>query len=379
MQRLEKGKTKYIPESVSQLRNIIDSTVDKKVEYVCFALHILRQFRKLPERSFVILLNKLQSLITNVRFQDMRSHSPPEGTSRLSYYSYHGSLPNTPSPYHENLPDKQATITSQITQEPIAGILETLPKYVLIDSVSDQQLANISGQQSVLRMSQQKFRKRYLTQKEIEYAAAHLSESEDEFENEEESDEELEIMNLEQVPVELEDGVIIFPPTEIEEENRIFNSEEKDSEDEDGIEKSGGEFITHTPRNPKEARELKEKHSKIIWRKKNLVLNAQQSEFRGNSVLPSSISELTTPFSFFKYLFEENLFEKIANESNLYSIQKDPNKPAMLSAADIKQYLGTMNVRFISRLQANVKEENEGREEQDGELIESYERKTETV
>lgn len=44
-------------------------------------------------------------------------------------------------------------------------------------------------------MSQQKFRKRYLTQKEIEDAAAHLSESEDKFENEEESDEELEIMN----------------------------------------------------------------------------------------------------------------------------------------------------------------------------------------
>lgn len=95
----KQSKTSGIQESVSQLRKIVDLTVDKEDEYDRFALHIAAQLRKLPERSFVILKDQIQSLITKERLKNMTcSHSSSEGTSRTSYYSYRGSLPSTPSP-----------------------------------------------------------------------------------------------------------------------------------------------------------------------------------------------------------------------------------------------------------------------------------------
>lgn len=78
----------------------------------------------------------------------------------------------------------------------------------------------------------------------------------------------------------------------------------------------------------------------IIWKKKSLLLNHQQLEFHGDSMLPNNIMELESPYEFFRYFFTDQIIETIASESNLYSVQQDPNKPANISTLEIKQYLG---------------------------------------
>lgn len=199
-------------------------------------------------------------------------------------------------------------------------------------------------------MSKRKWTKPFLTQNDLEATVAHLSESEDDLEiNSDSEDEiqttsateqdipynvdELEHVNIEELPVELEDGTIIFPTGDLDEASNELTNNDGDEQNKD----INNQSIT----DPKQALgELKKMYAKLIWRKQNLVLNDETLAFRGNTSLPTSISDLETPFAFFKYFFDDNLFEKIASESNLYSIQKDPNKPAMLSATDIRQYLG---------------------------------------
>ncbi|KAJ8975661.1 hypothetical protein NQ317_001001 [Molorchus minor] len=50
--------------------------------------------------------------------------------------------------------------------------------------------------------------------------------------------------------------------------------------------------------------------------------------------------ELSTPYQFFRYFSPMNYFQRIADESNLYSIQKNISKPANIRTGDIKKYIG---------------------------------------
>lgn len=177
-------------------------------------------------------------------------------------------------------------------------------------------------------MSLEKWKRPALTRRELEDAIAHLSESEDDLEIDSDNDLEADInfedfanVNIENLPVELEDGTVIFPagePEETDEEENILPEENLENQ----------------------TNELKKMCSNVSWRKQHLILNDDVSAFRGNTSLPHALSDLQTPFEFFKYFFDDSLFQKIADESNLYSVQKDPGKPAMLSVVDIKKYLG---------------------------------------
>lgn len=54
--------------------------------------------------------------------------------------------------------------------------------------------------------------------------------------------------------------------------------------------------------------------------KKNLKIDEAKT-FTGNSMMPTDILELSTPYAFFKYRID-----KIASEYNTYEMQKNPNK-----------------------------------------------------
>src|SRR5690606_16522331 len=47
-----------------------------------------------------------------------------------------------------------------------------------------------------------------------------------------------------------------------------------------------------------------------------------------------------TPYEFFRYFWSEDLFEKIACQSTLYSTQKSPENPIKVTAGDVRQYFG---------------------------------------
>lgn len=200
-----------------------------------------------------------------------------------------------------------------------------------------------------------------LTQRELEDIIAHLSESEDELDEEEVSDDDMESLDQQNdnvmlnMPIEFEDGeadnVLLNMPIEFEDGVVVTeNFEGEVTEDLEGEEMDDdtGNGTTETTeseeeisRNPKqEAKELKTRYRNIIWRKKNLILDDDAKMFRGITSFPPNILNLSSPLSFFKYFFDDELISKIVNESNLFSVQKDITKPANITTQNINQYLG---------------------------------------
>ena len=48
---------------------------------------------------------------------------------------------------------------------------------------------------------------------------------------------------------------------------------------------------------------------------------------KGDSSLPRTILDLSTPYAFFKYVFNDDIQEHILEQTLLYSTQKDPANP----------------------------------------------------
>ncbi|KAL3277704.1 hypothetical protein HHI36_013049, partial [Cryptolaemus montrouzieri] len=69
----------------------------------------------------------------------------------------------------------------------------------------------------------------------------------------------------------------------------------------------------------------------------NLIINEEVKSFKGNEEPSPEIMNLETPYSFFKY---DDLMQKIVDQSNLYSLQINPNKPANIIHQYIHEYLG---------------------------------------
>lgn len=87
--------------------------------------------------------------------------------------------------------------------------------------------------------------------------------------------------------------------------------------------------------------ELKDKASNLNWQiKENLTVCSDNTEFKGNSNLPSEILSLDSPFSFFNYFFDHKLVDKILAETNLYASQTNVSKPTNFSKSDIYNYMG---------------------------------------
>lgn len=94
----------------------------------------------------------------------------------------------------------------------------------------------------------------------------------------------------------------------------------------------------------------KKKSTPLVWHKKNLQIDDDALNFKGSSDLPSHILDLETPYDFFSYFFTDNFVSHITNETNLYSVQKNPNRSAKITNLDIKKFLGVCIYMSVSHL-----------------------------
>lgn len=81
-----------------------------------------------------------------------------------------------------------------------------------------------------------------------------------------------------------------------------------------------------------------------------MILNHQQLSFLGDSTLPPEILELDTPFWFFSFLFSNEIFEMIKNETNLYAIQKNPNATFNATTLHVRQFVGIVYYMSVIHL-----------------------------
>lgn len=88
----------------------------------------------------------------------------------------------------------------------------------------------------------------------------------------------------------------------------------------------------------------------LIWKTKSLNINDDQLRFHGSDTLPPEILHLDTPFEVFSYLFTEDIIDLIRDQTNLYSVQKDTNKPINVTS----QFIGIVYYMSIVRM-PNVK------------------------
>ena len=80
---------------------------------------------------------------------------------------------------------------------------------------------------------------------------------------------------------------------------------------------------------------FKPKH--LLWKRKK-IYNVS-SIFTGTNDLPDSIRQLQDQYEFCKYFFDDDLIDKLVNESIRYSKSKYAGKPYICSKNDICKYL----------------------------------------
>lgn len=92
------------------------------------------------------------------------------------------------------------------------------------------------------------------------------------------------------------------------------------------------------------------KNIPFTWKKHSLTVTEEDKHFEGNDCLPDEVMELDTPYQFFKYFFTDELMDKIIQESKLYRIQQNPNKPLVMTKDDLQKYIG---ICFLTSVQRN--------------------------
>lgn len=66
--------------------------------------------------------------------------------------------------------------------------------------------------------------------------------------------------------------------------------------------------------------------------------------------LPTNIQVLNTPLQYFNYLFPDEIFKIMANESSIYSIHCRPEKPISTSLDELQQFVGITLYMCIMQL-----------------------------
>lgn len=80
----------------------------------------------------------------------------------------------------------------------------------------------------------------------------------------------------------------------------------------------------------------------IIWNKQSFEMNEDRTTFHGNDQFSSEILKLDSPYKFFSYFITNSLIDKIVEQTNLYSIQQDVNKPVNVNMLEIKKFIGIL-------------------------------------
>ena len=92
----------------------------------------------------------------------------------------------------------------------------------------------------------------------------------------------------------------------------------------------------------------KDRLKRCKWRKGSL--QEDNLPFSGDGSIPADIMALETPFQFFKYLFRDDLFEHIKNETNIYAREKNPNTTFSVTIDLLKKYVGICILSSIIHL-----------------------------
>lgn len=90
----------------------------------------------------------------------------------------------------------------------------------------------------------------------------------------------------------------------------------------------------------------------LVWKVKKFVLNSDQTTFLGNTTYPPELRDQSTtgtPYSIFSYFITSEIIQKIVEESNLYSVQKNVTKPLNISETELKKFMAILLYMSIIR------------------------------
>lgn len=90
------------------------------------------------------------------------------------------------------------------------------------------------------------------------------------------------------------------------------------------------------------------KPTKMVWRKSKI--GNIPSNFIGDTTLTNSVKDLQTPYQYFKYFFDDDLLQKIVEETIRYSVFKDASKPFEFAVNDLRKYLGICILTSVASL-----------------------------
>lgn len=86
----------------------------------------------------------------------------------------------------------------------------------------------------------------------------------------------------------------------------------------------------------------------LIWKKHSFQWDEEKIKFQ-NIPYPTHIMSLETPYQFFSYFFTDDFLESITQESNRYSVQKNPARPNTLTTIELRQYFGILIFMSVFR------------------------------
>ena len=85
-------------------------------------------------------------------------------------------------------------------------------------------------------------------------------------------------------------------------------------------------------------KQLSKRKKKLHWKKKDFFPSA--ADFTGS--LPAPPNEELKPIDYFKMMFGEESIVLLTNQSNLYSVQKNANKPLRITQQEMEQFIGVL-------------------------------------
>ncbi|CAF2829901.1 unnamed protein product, partial [Rotaria sp. Silwood2] len=88
----------------------------------------------------------------------------------------------------------------------------------------------------------------------------------------------------------------------------------------------------------KQASPPPKKTKKIHWKKKDFI--PPLADFTG--VLPPPPDDELAPIDYFYSMFDKDSIALLTDQSNLYSVQMNPNKPLCISQHEMEHFIGTL-------------------------------------
>lgn len=87
---------------------------------------------------------------------------------------------------------------------------------------------------------------------------------------------------------------------------------------------------------------------KMLWRKKNLVLDKSAIDF-SEPDLGEDVKSLDTPFKCFEYFLGDSVIDHIVEQTNLYSAQKNISTTFSTTNSEIRKYIGILFYMSVFR------------------------------